>query len=135
MTLISGAFIFVAATYLVMLVAVRLSHWRVFHVTVMTTVMLIDMLIPVYLVFTRDWYLRLITQEEIFSFMIWMHVILVLTLYSLYILQIPAGRRLLRGDDAIRPDHRSQGIGILIVRGLVILSAAMLIEPATPPPV
>ncbi len=133
--MISGAFIFVAATYLVMLVAFRLSHWRVFHVTVMATIMLIDMLIPVYLVFTRDWYLRLIKQEEIFSFMIWMHVILVLALYALYLLQIPAGRRLLRGEEGIRPDHRAQGIGILIVRGLVILSAALLIEPATPPPV
>jgi hypothetical protein len=133
--MISGAFIFVAATYLVMLVAARLSHWRVFHATVMGTIVVIDMLIPVYLVFTRDWYFRLITQEEIFSFMIWMHVILVLALYALYILQIPAGRRLLRGDDSVRPDHRSQGIGILIVRGLVVLSAVMLIEPATPPPV
>lgn len=130
--MISEALIFAVATYLLMLAAFYWHRVRSFHIPVMATIMVIDLLIPVYLVFTRDWYRRLIVQEEIFSFMIWMHVILVLTLYGLYVLQIQAGRRIARGDDGARPDHRTQGIGILVVRGLVILSSALLIEPETP---
>lgn len=118
-------------TYLLMVAAFFQSQRRAFHIPVMAGIMLIDVLFPVYLVLNRDWYKRLIEQEEIFSFMIWMHFMLVLTLYALYVLQLLAARRLLKGDMTARKDHRSQGVGILIVRGLVVLSAALLIQPAS----
>lgn len=102
---------------------------RLIHMSVMVSVMLIDIGFPVYLVMTKDWYRRLIEQGEILSFMIWMHFILVLVLYALYFLQIQSARKLLRGDEEARNEHRNQGKGILIARGLVILSAAMLFEP------
>lgn len=128
--MISGTLIFVIGTYLLMIWAFFWAKNRYVHIPVMASIMLIDLLFPVYLVMTKDWYRRLIEQEEILSFMIWMHFILVLVLYALYFLQIVTARKLLRGDDSVRDDHRSQGKGILIARGLVILSAAMLIEPA-----
>jgi glucan phosphoethanolaminetransferase (alkaline phosphatase superfamily) len=127
----SGVLIFAAVTYLLMLIAFKYSHIRAFHVPVMATIIIMDMFVPFYLVFTRDWYKRLITEEEIFSFMIWSHVIVVLALYSLYILQIQAGRKLLKDPNASHQEHRAQGIGILLVRGLVIISASMVIEPAS----
>ena len=129
--MISGVLIFAAVTYLLMLAAFKYSHIRSFHVPVMAIIIMMDMLIPFYLVFTKDWYQRLIVEEEIFSFMIWSHVIVVLALYGLYILQIQAGRKLLKDRNASHQEHRAQGIGILLVRGLVIISASMLIEPAS----
>lgn len=127
--MISEVLVFAAVTYLLMLAAYRWHHVRAFHIPVMVGVMTVDLLIPVYLVFTRDWYRRLIVQEEIFSFMIWMHLIMVLSLYGLYALQIQSGLRLLRGDDSLRTGHRAQAIGILLVRGLIIVSSILLIEP------
>jgi len=104
---------------------------RYFHIPVMVSLMLIDFAFPVYLVLNKDWYGRLIEHGEILSFMIWMHLILVLVLYALYVLQIFTAIKLFKGDNSVRADHRSQGKGILIARALMILSAAMLIEPVT----
>lgn len=125
----AGSLLFVIGMYCLMLVAFFLPKIRWLHIPIMSANMLIDFLFPIYLVLTKDWYKRLIEQGEILSFMIWMHFILVLTLYALYILQIMTARRLLKGDMDCRAEHRSQGIGILIAKGLVILSATMLIEP------
>jgi len=129
---VSGTLIFALATYALMVWAFLWAKKRIFHVPVMVSVMLVDICFPVYLVMTKDWYRRLIEQGEILSFMIWMHFILVLFLYALYFLQIQSAIKLMRGDETIRDEHRNQGKGILIARGLVILSAAMLIEPAHP---
>ncbi len=126
----ADSMIFVLVTYAVMLAAFFWAKHRALHIGVMGTIMLIDLAFPVWLVFNRDWYKRLIEQEEILSFMIWMHFMLVLALYALYVMQIMAGRRLLKGEGEVRSDHRTQGIGVLIVRGVVILSAFMLIDPA-----
>lgn len=130
--MISGTLLFVSATYVVMVWAFLWARKRYFHIPVMVSIMVIDLFFPVYLVLTKDWYRRLIEQGEILSFMIWMHFILVLSLYALYVLQIMTARKLLRGDDSVRADHRAQAKGVLIVRGLVILSSAMLIEPDEP---
>jgi len=122
--------LFVLATYALMLAAFYWAKHRFFHIGVMVSVMVIDLGFPIWLVFNRDWYKRLIEQEEILSFMIWMHFMLVLALYALYVMQILTARKMLKGEMAVRPDHRTQGIGVLIVRGLVIASAAMLIDPS-----
>lgn len=126
----SEALIFGVVTYLLMVVAFFIPKKRYFHMPVMAGSMAFDLLIPIYLYLTKDWYKRLIEQEEIFSFMIWMHFILVLTLYALYFLQILTVKKMLAGDATARQEHHSQGKGILIARGLVVLSALMLIEPA-----
>ena len=125
----SGALLFGIATYALMVTAFFFAKRRTLHMPVMMGAVLFDLLIPFYLVLTHDWYKRLIEQEEIFSFMIWMHFILVLTLYALYGLQIMTIKKMVNGDEAARKEHRTQGQGILIARGLVILSAAMLIDP------
>lgn len=117
------------ASYCVMLFAFYMKKYRAVHVPLMASVVVLDILFPVYLILTHDWYKRLIVQEEIFSFMIWMHLMLVITLYALYITQISTARKMLQGDMTVKNGHRSQGMGILIARGLVVLSAAMLIEP------
>lgn len=116
-------------SYFVMLFAFYMRQWRVVHIPLMASVIVLDLMFPIYLVLNRDWYKRLIEQEEIFSFMIWMHLILIITLYALYVLQIATARKMLQGDMSAKSGHRSQGIGILVVRGLVVLSAALLIEP------
>lgn len=125
----SGPLLFAIASYALMVAAFFLAKRRIFHMPVMIGTVLFDLLMPFYLVFTQDWYKRLIEQEEIFSFMIWMHFILILTLYALYGLQIMTIKKMVNGDQVAREEHRSQGVGILIARGLVILSAAMLVEP------
>lgn len=116
-------------SYLVMLFAFYMKKHRAVHIPLMAGVIVLDLLFPVYLYLNRDWYKRLIEHQEIFSFMIWTHFILILTLYALYFLQIMSARQMLQGDMTARSGHRSQGIGILVVRGLVVLSALMLIEP------
>ncbi len=127
----SEGLIFAIATYLLMVVAFFVPTKRKFHMPVMAGTIVFDTLIlPIYLIATKDWYKRLIEQEEIFSFMIWMHFILVLTLYALYVLQIMTVKKMLAGDEVARKEHHTQGKGILIARGLVVLSAFMLIEPA-----
>lgn len=126
----SAPLLFGIATYALMVAAFFLARRRSFHMPVMLGTVLFDLLMPFYLVLTNDWYKRLIEQEEIFSFMIWMHFILVLTLYALYGLQIMTVKKMINGDAVARKEHRTQGGGILIARGLVILSAAMLIDPS-----
>ncbi len=129
--MLSSSLIFVAFSYLVMVCAFLWAKKRIIHMPIMASIILIDLLFPVYLIMTKDFYKRLIEQEEIFSFMIWMHFILVLVLYSLYFLQILTIKKMINGDEQAKVEHKSQGKGILVARGLMILSAAMLIEPTT----
>ncbi|HHH36649.1 MAG TPA: hypothetical protein ENK48_07460 [Gammaproteobacteria bacterium] len=126
--LTAGTVIFAAATYLLMVVAFYQAKARRFHIPVMAGIILIDLCFPVYLYLTRDWIRRLFDEGEIFSFLIWMHLILVITLYLLYFFQVQTARRILSGDGDARPDHRSQAKGILIVRALVIMTGALLAE-------
>ncbi len=119
---------FAAATYLLMVAAFYGARVRRFHIPVMATIIAIDIFFPFYLYLTRDWIRRLFEQEEIFSFLIWMHLILVITLYLLYFFQVQTARRIMAGDAAARRDHHSQGKGILIVRALMITAGALLVE-------
>ncbi len=128
----AGTVIYVLATYALMVAAFYYARMRRFHVPVMIFIMTSDLLFPVYLVMTRDWYQRLIVDEDILTFGVWVHFMLLVTLFVLYFVQILAGRRLLRGEaePRIRQEHRAQGMGILLVRAFVILTGALLVQPA-----
>lgn len=129
--LTAGTVLFIATTYVVMIIAFVIHRQRSLHITLMSAVITIDFLFPVYLLLTKEWGRRLIEQEEILSFMVWMHLLLVMTLYVLYIVQIRAARGILRGETTARLEHKSQGLGILIVKALVLVSGAMLVDPGT----
>ncbi len=118
-------------SYLIMVFAYFQSRHRWLHMPVMSSIILFDLAMPFYLYASRDWYKRLIEQEEIFSFLIWLHVGLVITLYGLYYLQIMSARKMINGEEEARSDHRSQGKAILLVRGLVVATAAILVKPET----
>jgi hypothetical protein len=124
-----GTVWFVLATYVLMLTAYHYSRYRWFHVPVMVAIIVTDILFPFYLYLTHDWYKRLIVHEEIFSFLIWMHFGLILTLYALYYLQIQTARKIFAGDHDARGEHRSQAKAIVLVRGLVIATALLLVDP------
>lgn len=116
------------AVYLLMLAAFYWSRVRAFHIPVMVGAMLFDIGMPFYLYLNKDWHRRLIVEGELTSYLLWTHVVLLLTLYMLYGLQVQAGRRLLRGEPAARPEHRAQGRAILLVRAFVIFTGALLVE-------
>lgn len=124
------------AVYLLMLAAFYWSRVRAFHIPVMVGAMLFDIGMPFYLYLNKDWYRRLIVEGELTSYLLWTHIVLLLTLYMLYGLQVLAGRRLLRGEPAARAEHRAQGRAILLVRAFVILTGALLVEapPVNPEP-
>lgn len=123
------------ASYLVMLIAFRLSHRRGIHMPLMAGLILFDLGMPFYLYATRDWYKRLIEHGDITSFGVWMHLGLVLTLYMLYVFQILTVRGVLANSEEARASHRGQGKALLWVRGLVVLTGAMLAEsPESDPP-
>ena len=109
-------------------------YWRQhrhFHITAMSTLILFDLLFPIYLYMTHDWIHRLIEQGELFSFLIWSHLILVLLLYALYILQISAGRAMVKGAgdrEKQQELHRKQFYAILTVRLLIFSSGLLLIN-------
>ena len=125
----AGTVWFVLATYVLMLAAYYYSRFRWFHVPVMVSIIIVDVLFPFYLYLTHDWYRRLIVHQEIFSFLIWMHFGLILTLYALYFLQIQTARKIFSGIHEARGEHLSQAKAILLVRGLVIATALLLVDP------
>ena len=116
-------------TYLLMLSAFYLHKFQKFHVPVMVFIILFDLLMPVYLYATRDWKTRLIDDGDIFSFAVWTHFGLLIALFVLYGLQVLAGRKLWRGDQSGRAEHKSMAKGILFIRALVIISGALLVQP------
>lgn len=99
----------------------------------MSSAMLFDLAMPFYLYLNRDWKERLIDGGEIFTFLIWMHLGVVLTLYALYAMQIIEGRKILKGKKKARENHRSQGKGILLTRFIVLFTGALLYEPEDAP--
>ncbi len=116
------------ALYFVMLFAFWQYRRRVVHMPLMATLILFDLCMPFYLYATRDWYKRLIEHGDITSFGVWMHLGLVLTLYMLYVFQVLSVRGILRGDVEARTAHRGQAKALLLVRGLVVLTGALLAE-------
>jgi len=136
----TGPIIAAVLTYLLMLVAFKWHHLRRFHMSVMIFIICFDVGMPFYLVATRDWKTRLIDNGDILSFGVWMHFGLIITLYVLYVIQIQTVLKMLRspkqGIDPetlaeARRDHRAQGIGILLARGLVIATGAILADPVS----
>ncbi len=127
----SAPFLAAALSYALMLGAYYLPHRRYIHVPVMTSVILFDVGMPFYLYSHRDWWHRLIEQQELFTFLVWMHFGLLVTLYALYAVQIHSAARLFRGMSGVRGDHRTQGKALLLVRGLSILTGAILANPAS----
>jgi len=123
-TVIASAFVFT-----LMLIAYKIPHKRAVHIPIMSTAIVFDLAMPFYLYLNRDWKERLIDGGEIFSFLIWMHLGLVLTLYALYFLQVKEGLRILKGKKRARESHRSQAKGILLTRFLVLFTGAILYEP------
>jgi len=120
-------------TYVLMLGAFYLHHFRTFHVPVMVFIVMFDVLMPFYLYSTRDWKTRLIDHGDIFAFGVWMHFGLLIALFVLYAIQIMAGRKLLQGDQSARGEHKNIAKGILGVRAMVILTGALLVQPQEEP--
>jgi len=116
-------------TYLLMLLAYFWHEKRVFHVSVMSSIVVFDLCMPFYLYATRDWKTRLIDDGDILSFGVWTHFGLIITLYILYVIQIMAGKSLLKNNEELRAEHKAVAKGILLVRALVIISGALLIQP------
>ena len=120
-------------TYLAMLAVYFWPRPRFLHAPVMLSIMLFDLAMPFYLYMHRDWKERLIDREDILSFLVWMHIGLLVSLFFLYAMQIVAGRKLWQGDASVRPTHASQAKGILIIRGLVLITGALLVEQVKSP--
>jgi len=121
--------ILVLISFVVMAVAWGLKKQHALHMAMMGGVMIFDMLFPIWLYMTHDWVKRLIDHGELLSFLIWTHLFLILTLYSLYVLQVQAGFKLRAGVITARPDHRVQSRGIAVIRLCVFLTGALLIAP------
>jgi len=119
----------VLISFVVLAVAWAVKKNHRLHVSLMGCVMVFDIVFPVWLYMTHNWIKRLIDDGELLSFAIWAHVFLILTLYALYVLQIQAGHQMLGGHTEVRPNHRVQSRGIVIVRLFVFLSGALLIAP------
>lgn len=116
-------------TYGLMLLAYFLHHIRYFHIPTMVAIMLFDLAFPFYLYMNRDWPKRLFEEGDIFSFLLWTHFGLLISLFVLYAIQIMAGRQLARGLQSARAEHKNVALGILAVRALVIISGALLYQP------
>lgn len=123
------AIIAASVSYLVMLAAYFLHRHRWFHVPVMAAMVCFDVGMPIYLYTHRNWYHRLIEQGDLFSFLVWMHFALLVGMYILYGMQILTARKILQGDAAARADHHAQGKMMLLARGLVIVTGAILANP------
>jgi len=122
-----GTILAVLISFAAMGLAYRFARIRVLHMTTMVMVMVFDIAFPVYLYTANDWYKRLIEKEQIFSFSIWMHFMLIIVLYALYVIQAQAGRKLWAGDNEIRQEHKLQGRGIMVARAMVFITGALLI--------
>jgi hypothetical protein len=127
---VTGApFLAAAAGYVFMLAAYFLARHRVFHIPTMLAVIVFDLGMPFYLYTHRDWWQRLIVDQDLFSFLVWMHFGLLIGVYGLEAAQLYTARRILRGDAEARRNHHAQGKALLVVRGLVILTGGFLASP------
>lgn len=123
-------FLAALASYLVMLAAYFLPRRRAFHMPAMAATIVFDIGMPFFLVTHRNWWHRLIEQNDIFSFLVWMHFGLLITMYALEAAQIATARQILKGAPDARATHHSQGRALLMARGLVIVTGGFLAEPA-----
>ena len=128
----AGPFYLATLTFLLMLAGFYWHRLRRFHVVIMSSVIAFDIGMPFYLALTRDWNKRLLVDGDIFSFGVWMHFGLIITLFVLYAFQIHAGLKLLKStsnNKTVKREHRMQAKGILLARALVIITGAILFEP------
>ncbi|MDQ3268265.1 MAG: hypothetical protein M3P47_06035 [Pseudomonadota bacterium] len=126
--LTAGTVWFALVTYALMLAAFRHARQRMFHLGVMISVILFDLGMPVYLYLNKDWHRRLIVEGELTSFLVWIHFMMLVMMYTLYVMQIKTALNLLQYDNSVRIDHRAQGQAVLLVRALVIFTGALLVE-------
>ncbi len=129
-----GPFYLASLTFLLMLVAIYWHRAHRFHVPVMFSIIAFDIGMPFYLMMTRDWSKRLLTDGDILSFGVWMHFGLIIALFVLYTIQVIAGLKLLKATtntNDSRIEHRMLAKGIMLARALVITTGAMLSEPGT----
>ncbi len=115
-------------TYVLMLVAFKYAWRRTLHVPIMVGVILFDFGMPLYLYLYKEWYRRLIVENELTSFLVWIHFMMLVMMYALYVMQVKTALKILRGDNSVRMDHGVQGRALLLVRGLVIFTGALLVE-------
>lgn len=118
-------FLVALLSWVLMFIAYRLPRLRWFHMPIMMGCMLFDLAMPFFLYTHRDWYRRMILEEDITSFLAWMHFGLLVALYALEAGQLYTAIKILRNDES-RPQHRGQGKALLLVRGLVILTGGIL---------
>lgn len=120
--------IIASASLLLMLAAFYFNKYRYFHIPAMVVVIITDLLLPIYIYINGDWYERLIEKEEIFSFIIWMHLGLIISLYILYGAQVYTAIKFIKGHPEMRQLHRTQGRSAVLVKCLVVLSGAVLVQ-------
>ncbi len=116
-------------SYVLMVAAYFLHRHRWFHVPAMLSIIAFDVAMPFYLYTHRNWWKRLIEEGDITSFLVWMHLGLLITMFVLDGAQILTARRIFKGDNSARPDHHTQGKALLVVRGLVVVTGAILANP------
>ena len=118
-------------TYFVMLFAFFYAKRRTVHISIMSAVIVYDIAMPIYLISRRDWYTRLIERGDILTFGVWMHFMPVIILYVLYVFQVIAARNILSdaNNQLARDDHHAQARGILMIRGIVIFTGALMYDP------
>jgi len=117
-----------SVSFVVLLFAFYNHKRRVLHVSLMVSVMVFDLLFPIYLYMTRDWKTRLFDHGDILSFGVWTHIGLLVSLMVLFVLQVAAGLKLLKNDNSQRQEHANLAKGILLTYGLVLLSGVLLIQ-------
>lgn len=113
-------------SYGFMLVAYRYPHQRLFHIPTMAAIIIFDLSMPLFLMTHRNWWHRLIEVGDLFSFLVWMHFGLLITLYTLEVMQVMTGFRLLKGDPSARSHHHTQAKALLIVRAIVLTTGGFL---------
>jgi len=122
--------VLVLASFVWLLFALGLRKQHKLHAAMMAVLWLFDALFPIYLYLTHDWYTRLVTHQELLSFALWAHLILVISLHALYVLQMMSGRQMLQQPDVERKNHHMQARAFVILRVFVFVSGALLIVPA-----
>jgi hypothetical protein len=116
-------------SYLLMLAAYFLHRQRWLHIPAMLAIIVFDLAMPFYLYLHRNWWKRLVEQGDIASFLVWMHLGLLIAMFVLDGAQIITARKIFKGEQAARRDHHTQGKALLVVRGLVVLTGAILANP------
>ncbi len=116
-------------SYVVMLAAYFLHRQRWLHVPAMLAIIVFDVAMPFYLYLHRNWWKRLVEQGDIASFLVWMHLALLIIMFVLDGAQLLTAHKIFKGEHAARTDHRTQGRALLVVRGLVVVTGAILANP------